>query len=70
MLEEVGESKETYSMNFFIKDEIWDQQGRRQLILLFKPKDKGNWLLRDIISFITSEVQQVYPEFQCGGKLV
>ena len=70
MLEEGGESKETYSMNFFMKDEIWDQQGRRELILLFKPKDKGNWLLRDIISFITSEVQQVYPEFQCGGKLV
>ncbi len=57
-------------MNFFIKDEIRDQKGRRQLILLFKSKEKEKWLLRDIISFIASEVQELYPEYQCGGKLV
>ena len=64
------ESLETYSMNFFIEDEIRDKEGKKQLILYFKPKGKETWLLRDLASFIASEVQEFFPEYECGGKLV
>lgn len=71
VLEEPDEDiSETYSMNFFMKDEIRDYKGRRYLTLYFKQKGKDSWLLRDIASFVTSEVQELYPEYQCRGKLV
>ena len=63
-------ASETYSMNFFLKDEIRDRKEGRYLTLHFKQKRQETWLLRDIMSFITSEVQELYPEYQCRGKLV
>ena len=67
---EDGESKlETYSMNFFMKDEIRDQKGRKKLVLFFKAKEKETWLLRDLASFIVSEVQELYREYQCEGRI-
>lgn len=62
--------QETYSMNFFMEDEIRDRKGKKQLTLYFKINRKETWLLRDLASFISSEVQELYPEYQCGGKLV
>lgn len=62
--------QETYSMNFFIKDEIRNGEENKQLTLYFKSKGTDIWLLRDLMSFITSEVQELYPEYRCGGKLV
>lgn len=68
--DEEQETKETYSMNFFIKDEIRDQKRRRRLVLIFKSKGKEAWLHRDIASFIVSEVQELYPEYQCEGRIL
>lgn len=62
--------QETYSMNFFLIDEIRDRIGKKSLTLLFQPVGKETWLLRDIASFIATEVQELYPEYQCGGKLL
>lgn len=61
---------ETYSMNFFIKDEIRESKGRRKLNLYFKNSGREPWLARDIASFIASEVQELYPEYQCGGLIL
>jgi len=62
---------ETYTMNFFLKDEIRADKRQQQLLLMFRPQDTGktSWLLRDIMSFIVSEVQGLYPEYECGGRL-
>ncbi len=65
-----GERMQTYSMNFFMKDEIRDQKGRRRLVLLFQAMGQEAWLLRDIASFIVSEVQELYPEYQCEGRIL
>ena len=64
------ERQETYPVNFFVKDEIREGGGRKKLTLYFKPTGKERWLLPDLDSFITSEVQELYPEYQCGGRLV
>jgi hypothetical protein len=68
--EENGEQQETYPMNFFMEDEIRDRKGKKRLLIYFKPRGKERWLLRDLASFVTSEVQELYPEYECGGKLV
>lgn len=61
---------ETYSMNFFMRDEIREKGGRKLLVLYFKPQSKDTWILRDLASFISSEIQELYPEYDCGGVLV
>ncbi len=62
-------ARETYSMNPFIEDEMRDVRFQRKLILKFKAGRKERWLQRDIVSFIVSEVQRLYPEYECGGIL-
>lgn len=63
-------ARETYSMNFFIEDEIRDRTAQKKLLLCFRPGQKLEWLRRDIISFLVSEVQRIYPEYDCGGILL
>ncbi|MEY8356567.1 hypothetical protein AALB39_24890 [Lachnospiraceae bacterium 54-53] len=70
LAEKDGEPLETYPMNFFMEDEIRDREGKKRLTIYFRPRGKETWLLRDLASFITSEVQELYPEYECGGKLV
>ena len=64
------EVPETYSMNSFILDEIRDNEYRKCLLLKFKRKGKNDFLLRDIMSFLVSEVQMLYPEYLCEGELL
>ncbi len=62
--------RETYSMNPFMQDEIRDRTAQKKLILYFRPGKKMEWLQRDILSFLVSEVQRIYPEYDCGGVLL
>jgi len=61
--------RETYSMNFFAQDEIRDKAAQKKLVLYFRPGQREDWLQRDILSFLVSEVQRIYPEYDCGGIL-
>lgn len=70
ILEGKAVTPETYSMNFFMEDEIRDNESQKQLILLFTPVGSEKWILRDLASFIASEVQELFPEYQCGGRLI
>ena len=56
-------------MNPFIIDEVRRKDAAKQLILCFQGSQKLKWLQRDIMSFLVSEVQLLYPEYQCVGKL-
>ncbi len=70
VLEQFPEAPQTYSMNFFVEDEIRDTKAQKKLLLSFYPGDREPWLQRDIASFLVSEVQRLYPEYECGGKLL
>ena len=61
--------RETYSMNPFIEDEVRVSSAQMKLVLHFRKGVKEPWLQRDILSFLTSEVQRIYPEYECGGVL-
>ncbi|BCZ45176.1 hypothetical protein psyc5s11_12430 [Clostridium gelidum] len=62
--------KQTYDINDFIIDEIRDDNIKKVLILHFEPVDKDNYLNKDILSFLVSEVQLIYPEYECEGRLL
>lgn len=62
--------RETYSMNFFVEDELRDRAAQKKLLLYFGPGQKPTWLGRDVMSFLVSEVQRIYPEYDCGGILL
>ena len=62
--------KETYDVNEFIIDEIRDENIKKILILSFEPVDKESYLNKDILSFLVSEVQFLYPEYECEGRLL
>lgn len=66
----IEESKETYDLNDFIIDEIRDENIKKVLILYFEPVDKESYLNKDIVSFLVSEIQYLYPEYKCEGKLI
>ena len=61
---------ETYSTEEFIDFEY--RTGDREQIfeLSFRPADEDFYLNRDIMSFLATEVQHIFPEYQCVGKLV
>lgn len=63
-------SRQTYEVNDFIIDEIREDNIRKSLILYFEPVNKENYLNRDILSFLVSEVQFLYPEYKCEGRLI
>lgn len=63
-------SKETYDVNDFIIDEMREENIKKNLILYFTPVDKDNYLNKDILSFIVSEIQFLYPEYECEGRLI
>lgn len=64
------ENAETYSMNGFILNEIREREAVKRLVLLFRKKSEMTFLLRDIMSFLVSEVQLIYGEYRCEGKLL
>lgn len=68
--EYTSKEKETYNVNEFVIDEIRKEDIRKALVLYFRSQNKDNYLNRDILSFLISEVQMIYPEYYCEGKII
>lgn len=61
---------DAYDVNDFIIDEIRDNSVKKKLVLQFEPVDKENYMNKDILSFLVSEVSFLYPEYKCEGRLL
>ena len=61
---------DTYDMNPFIQDIMRLDNYQKTLELCFKAKDRDLFINRDLLSFLVSEFQAVYPEYRCVGVLV
>ena len=61
---------ETYEVNRFIKDEIRDPIASKSLLMRFKPIKRNSYILRDVMSFLVSQTQMIYPEFNCVGVMI
>lgn len=61
---------ETYECNGFMVDEIRNNIDGPSLYFEFKACDADSILSRDIMSYVVSQFQLVYPEFKCKGILL
>lgn len=59
----------TYDLNEFIKDEIRETHGKKMMLISFTCK-AFTYMTYDILSFIVSEVQIYFPEYQCKGVII
>ena len=61
---------ETYSTEEFIDYEYRTGERAQTLEFSFRAKDKNFFLNRDVMSFLVTEAQHLFPEYRCVGKLV
>ena len=69
IIDEDGEKTETYSMNPFIIDEIRQRDAKKKMMIYMRKKEE-RFINRDILSFLTTEIQILYPEYECEGRLI
>lgn len=60
---------ESYDMDAFLMEEIRHRRCGERLLFVFEPADAGNVLNRDIMSYLVSRLQMIYPEYLCRGIL-
>jgi len=58
-----------YNMDQFIADEIRTGGTRQVLVVQFTAKDQDNYLNEDIMSFLTTQVQRIFPDYYCVGVI-
>lgn len=62
---ENGKEIRTYSMDDFLPEEIRNQKDAPKLYFLCSQKQRENYLNQDMMSFMLSRFQLLYPEYQC-----
>ncbi len=58
-----------YNMDEFIHDEIRVGGAQQILLISFAAKDSELYLNEDMMSFLVTQVQKIFPEYQCIGRL-
>ena len=61
---------QTYPMDNFILDELRSGKADMAMTLTFSSRQPNHFLTMDIMSFLVSQVQGLFPEYICQGKLV
>lgn len=61
---------ETYDCDQFIVDEIRKKEHAPSLYFEFVTCDKESILIRDMMSYVVSQLQLIYPEYHCKGILL
>ena len=59
-----------YNMDGFIADEFHTGSHRPVLVIEFSQVDSRNFLTEDIMSFLVTQVQRVFPDYHCVGSLI
>lgn len=59
-----------YNMDSFLADELRTGEGRQPLVIRFTASDPSNYLNEDIMSFLVTQVQRIFPEYHCVGEIV
>ena len=59
-----------YNMDSFMEDEIRTGNQRPVLVICFEARDEENYLNEDIMSFLVTQVQRIFPDYCCVGRIV
>ncbi|MBE1555948.1 normocyte-binding protein [Sporosarcina limicola] len=60
----------SYPINPFISDYISDESNKKVMLLLFRNRGEQSFISNDILSFLVSEIQRYFLEYQCEGTWV
>lgn len=61
---------QNYNMDGFVEDELRTETRGKFLIIKFYTKDYDYYLNQDIMSFLVTQIQKVFPEYRCLGELL
>lgn len=62
--------RKTYDMNFFITDDIRIGNDKKVMCIKFKKNTGESFITYDLLSFLVSEIQMYFPEYDCEGVLI
>jgi hypothetical protein len=57
-------------MNFFLIDDIRVGNDKKIMKLKFKALNNDSYIREDLLSFIVSEIQMYFSEYECQGELI
>ncbi len=64
------EAGQTYQMDEFLLDELRIECKNTDMLLTFTSSQPEYFLTKDIMSFLVSQIQELFPEYSCIGRLV
>lgn len=62
-------SRGCYNMDGFIQDEIRVGDSQMMMVIDFTPVNPANYLNEDIMSFLVTQAQKIFPEYLCVGRM-
>jgi len=62
--------EETLNCNTFIDDNIRIDTYKKIMLVKFRPIERDSFTIQELMSFLTSELQILFPEYRCVGELV
>lgn len=63
-------NRKTYDMNYFISDDIRVGNDKKVMAIKFKRNTGETFITNDLLSFLVSEIQMYFPEYECEGVLI
>ena len=70
VLDSYEKTVQTINYNYFVEDNIRIDDQKKILLLRFYSMNTDDYLVYDKMSFFTSEIQMLFPEFRLIGELV
>ncbi len=59
-----------YNMDSFLTDELRTGAAGQVLVIRFTAGDPANYLNEDIMSFLVTQVQRIFPDYHCVGQII
>lgn len=63
-------SEQTYNVDQFIGDEFRTGQAIKTMVLKFAAREPEDYLSRDIMGYLVTQIQTLFPEYHCTGILL
>ena len=60
----------SYNMDSFLADELRTGTAGQPLVIRFTAMDPSHYLNEDIMSFLVTQVQRIFPDYHCVGEII
>jgi hypothetical protein len=70
VIDSYAKPEETLNCNTFIDDNIRIDTYKKIMLVKFRPVERDSFIIQETMSFLTSELQILFPEYRCVGEFV